>query len=78
MSTAEVNKVKLSLIAWINQLSDVNVISFLEGLKRSKSKGDWWNELTEDQQKVVLSGLKDAEKGNTISSKDFWKRLKDA
>lgn len=78
MSTAEVNKVKLSLISWINQLSDVNVIAFLDGLKRSKSKGDWWDELTQDQKKVVLAGLKDAEKGNTISSKDFWKRLKDA
>ena len=78
MSTADINKIKLSLISWINQLSDINLISYLDGLKRSKSKGDWWDELTEDQQKIVLLGLKDAKKGNTMSSKDFWKRLKDA
>jgi len=78
MSTAEINKIKLNLISWINHLSDIDVIAFLDGLKRSKSKGDWWEELTDDQQKIVLTGLKDAEKNNTISSTDFWKKLKDA
>lgn len=37
MSTAELNKKKLDLIAWINRLSDENVIEFLEGLKKSES-----------------------------------------
>ena len=40
MSSANVNKMKLGLISWINQLSDINLISYLDGLKRSKSKGD--------------------------------------
>jgi hypothetical protein len=30
MSTAELNKTKLDLIAWINRLSDENVIAFLD------------------------------------------------
>jgi hypothetical protein len=78
MSTAEINKIKLNLISWINQLSDDYVITFLDGLKHSKSKGDWWDELNEKQKKIILAGLKDAEKGDTLSSKDFWKNLKNA
>jgi hypothetical protein len=76
MSTAELNKTKLDLIAWINRLSDENVIAFLDGLKNSKSKEDWWDELSENQQKMLQNGIDDIETGNVISSIQFWKELK--
>jgi hypothetical protein len=78
MSAAEVNGIKLDLIAWINQLSDTDVISFLDGLRKSRAKEDWWDALSESQKKQILSGLKDAENGKLISSDDFWKTLKNA
>ena len=78
MSTAEVNQIKLSLISWINQLSDLDMIAFLDSLKQSKSKGDWWDELSADQKRIVNDGLQDADKGNLMTSNDFWKKLKDA
>jgi hypothetical protein len=78
MSTAELNKLKLDLIAWINQVTDINLISFLEGLRNSQSKTDWWEELSKEQKAVVMKGLEDAEKGSLISSSEFWKRLRDA
>lgn len=78
MSAAELNRIKLDLIAWINQLSDVDLISFLEGLRSSRANQDSWDELSADQKKVVLQGLEDAEKENLMSSAEFWKRLKDA
>jgi hypothetical protein len=76
MSTAELNKKKLDLIAWINRLSDENIIEFLDGLKKSKSKNDWWEELSVNQQKMLQNGLDDIENGNVISSTQFWKELK--
>ena len=76
MSTAELNQKKLDLIAWINRLSDENVIEFLDGLKRSKSKEDWWYELSENQQKMLQNGIEDIDTGNVISSAQFWKELK--
>lgn len=76
MSTAELNKMKLDLIAWINKLSDENLIEFLDGLKRSKSNSDWWDSLSESQKKMVQDGLDDIEKGDIISSDQFWKELK--
>lgn len=78
MSAAELNKLKLNLIAWIHQLSDVNLLSFLESLKNSESQKDWWDDLSPDQQKLILKGIRDAENGNLISSEEFLKKLKGA
>jgi hypothetical protein len=76
MSSAELNKKKLDLIDWINRLSDENIIEFLDGLKSSKSKEDWWDELSESQQKMLQNGIDDIEAGNVISSTQFWNGLK--
>lgn len=76
MSTVEVKKVKNDLIEWINELSDVNLLSFLEGMRQSKTDGDWWDNLSDMQIKEIEKGLEDIEKGNVISSAAFWKRLK--
>lgn len=76
MSTAELNKTKLDLIAWINKLSDENIIEFLDGLKSSSSNDDWWDELSISQKQLLKNGLEDIDKGNVISSSQFWKTLK--
>jgi hypothetical protein len=76
MSVAEIKQTKLNLIAWIEQLSDTNTLAFLEGLKESKSGKDWWDDLSEAQKENINEGLKDAKAGRTMSSAEFWKRLK--
>lgn len=76
MSSAELNQKKLDLIAWINRLSDENIIEFLDGLKRSKLKDDWLDGLSENQQKMLQNGIDDIENGNVISSNQFWEALK--
>ena len=76
MTTTEINKKKLDLIAWINRLSDENTIEFLDGLKQSKSKADWWDELSVDQKKIVQNGIEEIEAGHVMSSAQFWNALK--
>lgn len=78
MSSAELNSTKLNLIAWINQLSDTELITFLDGVRKSRAKSDWWEELSEKQKKQVLAGLKDADTGKLSSSREFWNKLKNA
>ena len=73
MSTAELKGIKLNLIDWINQLSDEDLITFLDGLRISRTKTDWWEELSSDQRKQVLAGLKDADDGKVVDSKEFRK-----
>jgi hypothetical protein len=78
MSAAELNGIKLNLIAWINQLSDTELITFLDGIRASRAKDDWWEELSDKQKEQVLAGIKDADKGKLSSSKEFWNKLKHA
>lgn len=76
MQTSELNKKKLDLIDWINQLSDKNTIELLDNLKSATSKDDWWDELSDNEQKKLQNGMNDIKKGNVISSAQFWKELK--
>jgi hypothetical protein len=76
MQRSELNKKKLDLIDWINQLSDKNTIELLDNLKSASSKDDWWDELSDNEQKKLQNGMNDIKKGNVISSAQFWKELK--
>ena len=71
MSAAELKGIKLNLINWINQLSDDDLITFLDGLRISRAKSDWWEELNVAQKKQVLAGLKDAENNKLMDTTDF-------
>ena len=75
MSTTELNEIKLDLITWINQITDTDLIFFLDGLRVSRDKKDWWEELSTAQKKQILAGLKDAEEGKIMDSETFWKKL---
>lgn len=76
MLTAELNSIKLYLIAWINPLSDDDLIGFLDGLRISRAKTDWWEEFPTAQQKEILAGLKDAESGKVIELKRVLGKFK--
>ena len=76
MQKSELNKKKLDLIDWINRLSDKNTIELLDNLKSATSKDDWWDELSDNEQKKLQNGMNDIKKGNVISSAQFWKELK--
>jgi hypothetical protein len=76
MSAAEIKQTKLSLMAWIEQLSDTSTLAFLEGLKESKSGIDWWDNISESQRKHINEGLNDAKAGRIVSPPEFWNRLK--
>lgn len=78
MSATEINEIKLDLIAWINQLSDVDLLAFLDALKSSKSKGDFWDNLTEDQRKIILKGIDQVNQNKVLNSKQFWESLANA
>jgi hypothetical protein len=45
-------------------------------MRISKDKTDWWEELPASHQMEILAGLKDAESGKVIDSKEFWGNLK--
>lgn len=76
MSTADLNKIKLDLIAWINDLSDENVLAFMNGVRQSHTTEDWWDQLSNTQRESIEAGLKDVEAGRVMGSQAFHKILK--
>lgn len=76
MSTAELNKKKLDLIAWIDKLSDENTIELLDGFKKSKTNSDWWDKLTDSQRAIIQCGVNEIENETNISASEFWNTLK--
>jgi hypothetical protein len=78
MSIAEIKQTKSNLIAWIEQLSDTNMLAFLESLKNSKTSGDWWDDLSEGQKAQINEGIEDTKAGRIMSSDEFWNKVKNA
>jgi hypothetical protein len=78
MSVAEIEKTRSNLIAWIEQLSDADMLAFLDGLRSPKPTKDWWDDLSESQKRHIEEGIDDIENGREISSEEFWKNRKTA
>jgi RNA polymerase-binding transcription factor DksA len=76
MSIAEIKETKSKLIAWIEQLSDSNMLAVLDTLRNSKQDKDWWDDLSDAQKQHINEGIDDEENGRVISSEEFWKNLK--
>lgn len=76
MSAAELKKTRTKLISWIEQLSDPNVLDFLNGIMQSNTEKDWFDELSLTQQSHLNEGLEDMENGKVVSSEQFWNKLK--
>jgi len=52
------------------------MIEFLDGLKKSKSKKDWWDQLSESQQRQLQIVLGEINGDKTVSTTEFWNELK--
>ena len=76
MSISEIKETKSKLIAWIEQLSDSNMLAVLDTLRNSKQDKDWWDDLSDAQKQHVNEGIDDEDNGRVISSEEFWKNLK--
>jgi len=66
------------MIAWIEQLSDSNMLMVLDGLRNARSDKDWWSDLSESQKQHIQEGIDDAENGRVVSAAEFWNSLKNA
>jgi len=76
MSITEIEKTKSDLIHWIETMSDIDVLSFLDVLKAQEENEDWWDNLSTREQHEINEGIKQADNGQTVSSQEFWRRVK--
>jgi predicted transcriptional regulator len=76
MSVAEIKKTKSNLIAWIEQLSDSNMLTVLDSIRNTKSQKDWYEDLSQSQKQHIKEGLDDEKNGHIMTSEKFWQNLK--
>ena len=76
MSVAEVEEAKTNLKAWIDELSDVNMLDMLEGVRILNAGKFSWNDLSEYEKENINAGLDDIKHGRVMSSQEFWNQLK--
>jgi predicted transcriptional regulator len=63
---------KLDILQTILNTDDAELISDVKALLYDR-KGDWFDELNEDQQKDVLEGIAQADSGKTVSHAEVVK-----
>ena len=63
---------KLDILQTILNTDDAGLISDVKALLYDR-KGDWFDELNEDQQKDVLEGIAEADRGETVSHAEVVK-----
>jgi hypothetical protein len=76
MSVAEVKEAKTNLKAWIDQLSDINMLDMLEGVRVLNTGKSSWDDLSEYEKENINAGLDDIKHGRVMSSEEFWSQLK--
>ncbi|HEY8782103.1 MAG TPA: hypothetical protein VIM16_10835 [Mucilaginibacter sp.] len=76
MSVAELKETKSNLKAWIDKLSDTNMLIMLDGLRTANSDKFSWDDLSEFEKQNINEGLEDIENGRVMTSDEFWNQLK--
>lgn len=71
----DIQSEKLSLIEWIANQKDKNIIKELLAVKKSAQE-DWWDEISNDEKQQIQIGLEQVEKGQTIPHEEVMKKHK--
>ena len=71
MSISIQNK-KIDLIQWLSTLEDVSIIDKILNLRKNV-EGDWWNELSQEEQKDIEESIQQANNGQFILNEKVMK-----
>jgi len=62
----DIQNKKLELIQWLSTLEDKAIIEKIMALRESERE-DWWNKISESEQKSLEKGIEDADQGKLSS-----------
>ncbi|MEO8885692.1 MAG: hypothetical protein ABI367_06485 [Mucilaginibacter sp.] len=65
---------KLKLVQAVLNIDDLGLIKEVETLLKNR-EGDWFDDLSEEQQQSAIRGMAQADRGETISHKEAVARL---
>src|SRR5690606_12390553 len=70
----DLQNLKYEIIKWIIQTGDSSLLEMLKELKDANvhQSEDWYNELTSEEVASIERGKNNHEKGEVLTSKEFW------
>ena len=66
--------VREEIVEWISTTEDQNLLEALKILKDSSVQGDWLDTLSDTDKASIEKGVYDSQRGDTLTSTEFWKR----
>ncbi len=64
---------KYEIIEWITRTNDISLLKTLKSIKDSNATTtDWYDDLNKEEIESINRGIEDHEKGEVLTSKDFW------
>ncbi len=68
-----IHALKYEIIEWITRTNDNALLNTLKSIKDSNAaSADWYDELNDEEIKSIDRGIKNHEKGEVLTSKEFW------
>ncbi|MFD2726927.1 hypothetical protein [Hyunsoonleella rubra] len=64
-----IQNAKIELIQWLTTVEDSSLIQKIMELRKNETK-DWWDKISEAEQKSIELGISDAESGNLKPNSD--------
>ena len=71
---SDIEQRKLQLITMITQLYDLDLLDAIENLFLTNKK-DWWQSLSQEEQKAIDAGLDDIKNGKLLSNDQVMKEI---
>jgi predicted transcriptional regulator len=72
-NNVNIEKDKLEIIKWVTTLNDETSIERLKMLKNSRSKTDWWNQISDEEKNAIDKGLEDIKAGRLKPQREVKK-----
>ena len=64
---------KYEIIEWITRTNDISLLKTIKSIKDSNATTtDWYDDLNKEEIESINRGIEDHEKGEVLTSKDFW------
>jgi predicted transcriptional regulator len=73
MNLSNTEAQKLEIIRWVTELEDETAIERLVFLKEQAGKGEWWDEISNEEKASIERGLADVKAGRVTPHKKVKK-----
>ncbi len=69
----DIQNIKIDLIQWLTTIEDKLIIQKIAEIRKTQTKNDWWNEISDHERISIEKGISDGEKGKITKHSEVRK-----